>query len=232
MTLSWQVVITVFTLGGIGAVIRALVLMILGVSSLFYFPIGVLLINLLAAFLGGFVVSLALPEALHSVFVIGLLGGIGTLSAICSDVIDLYYDRIHRKVAIVLGIAYLVLSTVLGMLCAQGGIALSTLVLDEQPRMSAQEREQRIDDMIKQLEVKHDLNHVSGHQLPQLTPPAEAAAEAVSEAASAPTNTTNTEAQASTQLNTTDTPANTENTVLPTPMSTAEVPQATVEGED
>lgn len=169
MTFSWQVIVTVFTLGGIGAVVRALVLMILGVTSLFYFPVGVLLINLLAAFLGGFIISLAMPEALHSIFVVGLLGGLGTLSAICSDVIDLYYDRVHRKITIVIGIVYILLSTVLGMLCAQGGIALSAVILDEKQSTN----EQRVEQMIKQLEIKHGLDSVDEHQLPQMSPPLE-----------------------------------------------------------
>lgn len=214
MNLSWQVVITVFTLGGIGAVIRALVLMILGVSSLFYFPIGVLIINLLAAFLGGFIISLMMPEVLHSIFVIGLLGGLGTLSAICSDVIDLYYDRIHRKIAIVLGIAYLVLSTVLGMLCAQGGIALSSLVINDQTNMSEVDQKQHIDTMIKQLEIKHDLNSIPRHNLPQL-PPLESASESPS------SKSTNSEA-----LPTTET------TLPPTLVHNAEAPQAPVEEKD
>ena len=66
MDFSWQVIVTVFTLGGIGAVVRALVLNILGIVSLFYFPLGVLFINMLACFLGGFIIAMLLPEKQQS----------------------------------------------------------------------------------------------------------------------------------------------------------------------
>ena len=128
MDFSWQVIVTVFTLGGIGAVVRALVLNILGIVSLFYFPLGVLFINMLACFLGGFIIAMLLPEALNIAFVIGLVGGMGTLSSISSDVLDLYFDKVHRKVALLLGVIYLALTAALGMGCAQGGLSLGEFI--------------------------------------------------------------------------------------------------------
>lgn len=131
MSLSWQVLITVFTLGGIGAVVRALVLSLLEVSSIFVFPLGVLLINILAGFLGGFISAMVLPLELHIAFVIGFVGGMGTLSAICADAIDFYYDRPHRRVStILLLVVYLVLTTVFGALASLGGLKLGGYLHD------------------------------------------------------------------------------------------------------
>lgn len=174
MDFSWQVIVTVFTLGGIGAVVRALVLNILGIVSLFYFPLGVLFINMLACFLGGFIIAMLLPEALNIAFVIGLVGGMGTLSSISSDVLDLYFDKVHRKVALLLGVIYLALTAALGMGCAQGGLSLGEFirgdVFSDDPLEQA--RQMELQRMMQSLEEAQDLGigeeelHLHEHNLP------------------------------------------------------------------
>lgn len=186
MDFSWQVIVTVFTLGGIGAVVRALVLNILGLVSLFYFPLGVLFINMLACFLGGFIVSMLLPEALNIAFVIGLVGGMGTLSSVSSDVLDLYFDKAHRKVALLLGVLYLVLTAALSMACAQGGLSLGEFirgdVVSDDPLEQA--RQMELQRLMQSLEEAQDLGigeeelHLHEHSLPtDNTSPADSSAD-------------------------------------------------------
>lgn len=186
MDFSWQVIVTVFTLGGIGAVVRALVLNILGLVSLFYFPLGVLFINMLACFLGGFIVSMLLPEALNIAFVIGLVGGMGTLSSVSSDVLDLYFDKAHRKVALLLGVLYLVLTAALSMACAQGGLSLGEFirgdVVSDDPLEQA--RQMELQRLMQSLEEAQDLGigeeelHLHEHRLPtDNTSPADSSAD-------------------------------------------------------
>lgn len=187
MDFSWQVIVTVFTLGGIGAVVRALVLNILGIVSLFYFPLGVLFINMLACFLGGFIISMLLPEALNIAFVIGLVGGMGTLSSVSSDVLDLYFDKVHRKVALLLGVLYLALTAALSMACAQGGLSLGEFirgdVVSDDPLEQA--RQMELQRLMQSLEEAQDLGigeeelHLHEHSLPtENTAPADASASA------------------------------------------------------
>ena len=146
MDFSWQVIVTVFTLGGIGAVVRALVLNILGIVS----------------------------EALNIAFVIGLVGGMGTLSSISSDVLDLYFDKVHRKVALLLGVIYLALTAALGMGCAQGGLSLGEFirgdVFSDDPLEQA--RQMELQRMMQSLDEAQDLGigeeelHLHEHNLP------------------------------------------------------------------
>ena len=186
MDFSWQVIVTVFTLGGIGAVVRALVLNILGIVSLFYFPLGVLFINMLACFLGGFIISMLLPEALNIAFVIGLVGGMGTLSSVSSDVLDLYFDKVHRKVALLLGVLYLALTAALSMGCAQGGLSLGEFirgdVFSNDPLEQA--RQMELQRMMQSLEEAQELGigeedlHLHEHNLPtDNTSPADSSAD-------------------------------------------------------
>lgn len=186
MDFSWQVIVTVFTLGGIGAVVRALVLNILGIVSLFYFPLGVLFINMLACFLGGFIISMLLPEALNIAFVIGLVGGMGTLSSVSSDVLDLYFDKVHRKVALLLGVLYLAVTAALSMGCAQGGLSLGEFirgdVFSNDPLEQA--RQMELQRMMQSLEEAQELGigeeelHLHEHNLPtDNTSPADSSAD-------------------------------------------------------
>lgn len=186
MDFSWQVIVTVFTLGGIGAVVRALVLNILGIVSLFYFPLGVLFINMLACFLGGFIISMLLPEALNIAFVIGLVGGMGTLSSVSSDVLDLYFDKVHRKVALLLGVLYLALTAALSMACAQGGLSLGEFirgdVVSDDPLEQA--RQMELQRLMQSLEEAQELGigeeelHLHEHNLPtDNTSPADSSAD-------------------------------------------------------
>ena len=173
--------------GGACAVVRALVLNILGIVSLFYFPLGVLFINMLACFLGGFIISMLLPEALNIAFVIGLVGGMGTLSSVSSDVLDLYFDKVHRKVALLLGVLYLALTAALSMACAQGGLSLGEFirgdVVSDDPLEQA--RQMELQRLMQSLEEAQDLGigeeelHLHEHSLPtENTAPADASASA------------------------------------------------------
>ena len=97
MDYSWQVLVTVFTFGGVGAVVRAAILQILMYPSAFLVPLGVLFVNILAALTGGFIIAMALPQDIHLALLIGLVGGLGTLSAFTTDLIALYEDRSYHK---------------------------------------------------------------------------------------------------------------------------------------
>lgn len=120
--MTWQVLITVFTLGGIGAMVRGGIILILASSSHF-FPLAILIVNMLAAFLGGFILSLNLPADLLAALSIGLVGGIGTLSSIPSNIMDLVFDRGFRRLAI-----YLAITIFGGVLVAQAGISTGNFI--------------------------------------------------------------------------------------------------------
>lgn len=127
MDYSWQVLVTVFTFGGVGAVVRAAILQILMYPSAFLVPLGVLFVNILAALTGGLIVAMALPQDIHLALVIGLVGGVGTLSAFTTDLIALWEDRSYRKRSVFL-LAYIGLTTLFGIFCAQGGMSIGHMM--------------------------------------------------------------------------------------------------------
>lgn len=120
--MSWQVLITVFTLGGIGAMVRGGIIMILATSARI-FPMAILLVNILAAYLGGFILSLHLPSDLNAALSIGLVGGIGTLSAIPGNMMDLFFDKGWRRLVI-----YFAITVFGGVLVAQAGISTGKFI--------------------------------------------------------------------------------------------------------
>lgn len=122
--MTWQVLITVFTLGGIGAMVRGSIIMILA-SSARIFPMSILLVNILAAFLGGFILSLQLPSGLNAALSIGLVGGIGTLSSIHGNLLDLFFDKAYRRLAL-----YLLITIFGGVLIAQAGMSTGSFILN------------------------------------------------------------------------------------------------------
>lgn len=122
--MTWQVLITVFTLGGIGAMVRGGIIMILA-SSARIFPMSILLVNILAAFLGGFILSLHLPSGLNAALSIGLVGGIGTLSSIHGNLLDLFFDKAYRRLAL-----YLLITIFGGVLVAQAGISTGSFIFN------------------------------------------------------------------------------------------------------
>ena len=127
MDYSWQVLVTVFTFGGVGAVVRAAILQILMYPSAFLVPLGVLFVNILAALTGGFIIAMALPQDIHLALLIGLVGGLGTLSAFTTDLIALYEDRSYHKRLMML-LIYIGVTTLFGIFCAQGGMSIGHMI--------------------------------------------------------------------------------------------------------
>lgn len=173
MSFSWQVLITVFTLGGIGACVRGLIIGILAIPNVFVFPLGVLFINIIAGFLGGFITAMVLPTELHIALVIGFVGGMGTLSAITSDVIDLYYDRVHRRRAILYAVAYLLITSILGTFSAYGGVSLGQMLsepLNKEVEDQAQRRAE-LEKMLQSMTFEGEAHHFHGPQsMPEIAP--------------------------------------------------------------
>lgn len=97
--MTWQIFFTVFTFGGIGAVVRAIIMYILAASAS-VFPIAIVLVNILAAFLGAFIINMALPADLEMSMVAGFVGGLGTLSAIPGNILDLVFQHGIRRIVI------------------------------------------------------------------------------------------------------------------------------------
>lgn len=128
--MSWEVLVTVFTFGGLGAVVRGAVIFILSVPSVFFFPFSVLMVNILAAFLGGFIMSMLLPGDINSALAIGMVGGLGTLSSFTGDVINHFFDRRHRNKVVSIALLYFVITSVAGVLAAQGGMSAGKLIVD------------------------------------------------------------------------------------------------------
>lgn len=128
--MSWEVLVTVFTFGGIGAVVRGAVIFILALPSVFFFPFAVLLVNILAAFLGGFIIAITLPTDINSALSIGMVGGLGTLAAFTGDIINHFFDRRHRNKSIALAVVYFVATSISGVLSAQGGMSVGQIVMD------------------------------------------------------------------------------------------------------
>lgn len=126
--MTWQVLVTVFTFGGIGAVVRGAVIFILAMPSVFFFPLSTLLINLIAALLGGFILSMTLPPDISTTLSVGLVGGMGTLSAFTGDVLNHWFDNRHRKKVILITAAYIMLTTITGILGAGIGSKLGEAV--------------------------------------------------------------------------------------------------------
>lgn len=122
--MTWQVLVTVFTLGGLGAMVRGSIIMILA-NSAKIFPMSILLVNMLAAFIGGFIFSLQLPTDLGAALSVGLVGGIGTLSSIHGNLLDLFFDKAYRRLALYLGITIFG-----GVLIAQAGMSCGKFLID------------------------------------------------------------------------------------------------------
>lgn len=126
--MSWQIIVTVFTFGGIGAIVRGAVIFILAMPAVFVFPLPTLLINILAALLGGFILSMTLPDQISIALSVGLIGGMGTLSAFTGDVINHYFDKNHRKKMLLLMASYIMLTTICGVLFAALGSSLGSYI--------------------------------------------------------------------------------------------------------
>lgn len=94
--------------GGLGALLRVIVLSLCArVHTVL--PLGTLTVNILACLTCGFVLELQLDKSVTSVLIVGAVGGLGTLSSICSDSINLCAVRQFK----VLGL-YLMLTAVCG----------------------------------------------------------------------------------------------------------------------
>ena len=79
-------------LGGLGALVRVLILQSCARVSK-YFPVDTLVVNICACLGAGVVVGLQLPHTATYMLMGGLIGGMGTLSAICADSINLIRKR-------------------------------------------------------------------------------------------------------------------------------------------
>lgn len=175
MDYSWQVLVTVFTFGGVGAVVRAAILQILMYPSAFLVPLGVLFVNILAALTGGLIVAMALPQDIHLALMIGLIGGLGTLSAFTTDIIALWQDRSYHK-RLMLLIVYVGITTLFGIFCAQGGMSIGHLlhgnVTQSVSAAERQELEQYLKDFNLNLDgTPHDESQHNDSSLPNASLP-------------------------------------------------------------
>lgn len=165
--MTWQVLVTVFTLGGLGAMVRGSITMILA-SSARIFPMAILIVNLLAAYLGGFLLQLSLPEGLNAAIAIGLIGGIGTLSSIHGNILDLLFDKAYRRLALYLG-----LTIFGGVLCAYAGMGTGNFVVKLLQGPQNLQQQMMLDTLNQQkgyLESLQEGGAHFGHDLPQLSP--------------------------------------------------------------
>lgn len=81
-------------LGGCGAVLRFVLLQLtVGLSRRLNFPLGVLLVNMLACFCAGFLAQGGFSLTVYTLLLTGILGGFGTLSSVCSDVIAMVVQK-------------------------------------------------------------------------------------------------------------------------------------------
>ncbi len=103
-------------LGGLGALVRVLILQSCARVSK-YFPVDTLVVNICACLGAGVVVGLQLPHTATYMLMGGLIGGMGTLSAICADSINLIRKRAFLRLG-----AYLLVSALLGLLAAATGL--------------------------------------------------------------------------------------------------------------
>lgn len=165
MDYSWQVLVTVFTFGGIGAVVRAAILQILTYPSAFLIPLGVLFVNILAALTGGFIIAMTLPQDIHLALVMGLVGGLGTLSAFTTDLIALYEDRSYHKRLMML-LIYIGVTTLFGIFCAQGGMSIGHMIHGNVSQSVNSKEHQELEQYLKEFNLNLDegaeLSHPSG----------------------------------------------------------------------
>ena len=199
--MSWQLLVTVFTFGGIGAVVRGAIIYMLALPNVFLFPIAVVFINMLAALIGGFIVTMALPHDINAALSVGLVGGLGTLSSFSSDILSLFFDRRHRPRMVIKIIIYFVVTSVLGVVAAKGGTIMANLVLGAQApyTQSLQEEQNRqLNQMIEATRLAAEqaqtnmLNELKEQQTKQVPAPAPATIATPT----SPNDTTNTDLSA------------------------------------
>ncbi len=114
VTLIWQTSL----LGGAGAVLRFLILQACAPVST-RFPLGTLIVNIIACLGGGVFAGLDLSTSQQLLLIGGLIGGLGTLSSICSDSINLLRARQFAST-----LAYLLLSALCGLIAAAAGLSI------------------------------------------------------------------------------------------------------------
>ncbi len=105
-------------LGGCGALVRVLLLQLCAHVHTF-FPLGTLTVNIIACLTGGIFAALPLTQTAQLLLIGGLIGGLGTLSSICSDSINLL--RAEKWLLLAL---YLILSAICGLAAAALGCAI------------------------------------------------------------------------------------------------------------
>ena len=181
--MSWQLLVTVFTFGGLGAIVRASVIFILAMPAVFVFPLPTLIINMLAALLGGFILSITLPEQISIALSVGLMGGMGTLSAFAGDVLNHYFDKRHRKKMFLVIASYVMLTTITGVLFAALGSTLGNFVKESYTENSDAalflKQSRALQESLKHDAYMHDHLH-------EITPTTATGSESASGAASEP----------------------------------------------
>lgn len=104
--------------GGIGALLRVFILSICARAHT-VLPLGTLTVNILACLACGMVLELQLDKSAAAVLIVGVVGGLGTLSSICSDTINLCTVRQFKVLAL-----YLMLTAVCGLGAGLAGLSL------------------------------------------------------------------------------------------------------------
>lgn len=116
MTLSLAAL--TFLLGGLGAVTRYGVLALCA-HAVGPFPAGIVAVNTLAAFVGSALGAAASPENILIGVGTGFVGGLGTLSSLCSEVISLAERRKGWQIFF-----FIVLTLVTGIAATLLGLAV------------------------------------------------------------------------------------------------------------
>ncbi|MFN2448315.1 MAG: CrcB family protein [Candidatus Baltobacteraceae bacterium] len=124
--INWQSVAAVFAGGGAGSVLRLLITFAVTQRYGPGFPWPTMLINITGSFAIGVLAELALTRAnagtplVRLFFMTGVLGGYTTFSTFSFDALQLIGGR-----AVLLAVAYIAGSVILGVIAAFGGVALA-----------------------------------------------------------------------------------------------------------
>lgn len=114
--LSSSLALEILLAGGIGAVFRYGVLALCA-HIVGPFPLGILTVNAIAAFAGAAAWAAKPSEALLILIAGGLVGSIGTLSSLASEIIALILRRCYWSL-----VAFLLLTLVTGLLATALGL--------------------------------------------------------------------------------------------------------------
>ncbi len=116
--------------GGLGSVLRYLVVTRIDQLHVYSFPIGVLTVNILGSFLMGLIAwtlssHIVLAEEHRTAILVGVLGGFTTFSAFSHDAIQLFLQGAYFSVFL-----HIVLSVVLCIMAAGAGLYIAKSFLN------------------------------------------------------------------------------------------------------